>query len=214
MPLSGIGFTAPLSGGLLVATPNALTGGCDGTISAPQCGSTITLSGAQLAGGASCAFSVTVTASVVGTYFTGIGPISSTDAGVGEGGGAGTAVMVPGNRIFWSTDSPGVAISVADLDRAGGAATFRGPGAPHVATGIGLDPAANRLYWADHHANTISYANLNGSGGSTDLDTTGATVNSPQGMAIDPAAGRIYWPTRARSRRSRLRASTEAEDTT
>ena len=42
------------------------------------------------------------------------------------------------------------------------------------------------------HGSTISYANLDGSGGD-DLDTTGATVSGPYGVAIDPAAGRIYW---------------------
>jgi DNA-binding beta-propeller fold protein YncE len=52
--------------------------------------------------------------------------------------------------------------------------------------------AADRIYWSNYDNNTISYANLNGSGGG-DLTTTGATVNGPMGLAIDPAAGRIYW---------------------
>jgi DNA-binding beta-propeller fold protein YncE len=51
---------------------------------------------------------------------------------------------------------------------------------------------AGKLYWANYGNNTISYANLDGSGGG-DLSTTGATINGPSGVAIDPATGRIYW---------------------
>jgi DNA-binding beta-propeller fold protein YncE len=53
--------------------------------------------------------------------------------------------------------------------------------------------AADRVYWTNAGANTISFANLDGSGGGQDLDTEGATVSGPNGLAIDPAAGRIYW---------------------
>ena len=43
---------------------------------------------------------------------------------------------------------------------------------------------------------TISYANLDGSGGG-DLDITGATIAGPHGLAIDPTDGpygTLYWP--------------------
>lgn len=55
--------------------------------------------------------------------------------------------------------------------------------------------AADRIFWT-HAASpgAISFANLDGSGGGGDLDTTGATVPSfPEGVAIDAAAGRVYW---------------------
>ena len=53
---------------------------------------------------------------------------------------------------------------------------------------------ANAVYWANSNANanTISFANLDGSGGG-DLATTGATVSDPTGVAVDPAAGWVYW---------------------
>lgn len=51
---------------------------------------------------------------------------------------------------------------------------------------------AGRVYWVNNTANKISYANLDGSGGG-DLNTDGATVDTPLGLAIDTAAGRIYW---------------------
>lgn len=65
-------------------------------------------------------------------------------------------------------------------------ATVSGP------DGLAIDPYARRLYWANDHANSISYANLDGSGGH-DLPITGATLNCPAGLAVDPAAGRVYW---------------------
>src|SRR6266540_732268 len=52
--------------------------------------------------------------------------------------------------------------------------------------------AADRVYWANGGNDTISFANLNGTGGG-DLGTSGATASAPSGVAIDPAAGRIYW---------------------
>ena len=50
---------------------------------------------------------------------------------------------------------------------------------------------ADRVYWANT-TGTISYANLDGSGGA-ELNISGATPNGPRGVAIDAAAGRIYW---------------------
>ena len=58
--------------------------------------------------------------------------------------------------------------------------------------GLAIDAAAGRVYWANNDGNTISYANLDGTGGQ-DLNTAGATVDGPWGVALDPAAGRIYW---------------------
>jgi hypothetical protein len=51
--------------------------------------------------------------------------------------------------------------------------------------------AADRVYW--DNGTTISFANLDGSGGS-DLNLTGATtVNGPFGLGVDSSTGRIYW---------------------
>ena len=59
--------------------------------------------------------------------------------------------------------------------------------------GVALDPAANKIYWANSDNNTISFANLDNSGGGGQLSTAGATVSDPEGVAIDPAANKIYW---------------------
>jgi hypothetical protein len=58
--------------------------------------------------------------------------------------------------------------------------------------GVALDRAAGRIYWANFHGDTISYANLDGSGGG-DLNTTGASVLGPRGLALDPPDNRVYW---------------------
>ncbi|HKT83309.1 MAG TPA: hypothetical protein VJQ84_05675 [Solirubrobacterales bacterium] len=52
--------------------------------------------------------------------------------------------------------------------------------------------AKNMLIWGNAGADTLSYANLDGSGGG-DLGLGGATVEEPMGVAVDLAAGRIYW---------------------
>jgi DNA-binding beta-propeller fold protein YncE len=53
--------------------------------------------------------------------------------------------------------------------------------------------AADTAYWGNNNVGGISFANLDGTGGGGQLDTTGATPTNPAGIAIDAAAGRIYW---------------------
>lgn len=80
--LNGLGFTDTLPAGLVVATPNGLTGGCgSGTITAVAGTNTISLSGASLDPGISCTFSVDVTGTVAGIYTNTTGSISSTETG-------------------------------------------------------------------------------------------------------------------------------------
>src|SRR5688500_20338384 len=50
---------------------------------------------------------------------------------------------------------------------------------------------ADRVYWANGN-HTLSYANLDGSGGGRP-HLTGAAANGARGVAVDHAAGRIIW---------------------
>ncbi|MDP9118557.1 MAG: Ig-like domain-containing protein, partial [Actinomycetota bacterium] len=60
--LTGIGFTDTLPAGVVVSTPNDLTGSCGGgTITSTAGSGTVSLSGATLASSATCTFSVSVT---------------------------------------------------------------------------------------------------------------------------------------------------------
>ena len=68
-------------------------------------------------------------------------------------------------------------------------------GVAGVLLALAVAPAASgadRAYWANGN-NTISYANLDGSGGGGQLNISGATANGARGVAVDPVAGRIYW---------------------
>ena len=56
--------------------------------------------------------------------------------------------------------------------------------------GVAINPAANKIYWADFGNDKIRVGNLDGTGTATTLFST---LDAPSGVAIDPAAGKIYW---------------------
>jgi DNA-binding beta-propeller fold protein YncE len=60
--------------------------------------------------------------------------------------------------------------------------------------------AANKIYWGNNSVDTIDAANLDGSGGGSEVGTTGTTVDAPAGIAIDPATNKIYWANAGDSR--------------
>ena len=81
--LNTLAFSDTLPAGLVVSTPNGLTGSCDGgTITAPAGSNLITLGSASLPAGASCTFSVSVTSngSVVGSVTNTTSTVTSTEA--------------------------------------------------------------------------------------------------------------------------------------
>ncbi|MGC4770115.1 ice-binding family protein [Micromonospora sp. DT44] len=91
--LTGVTFTDALPAGLVVATPNGLTGSCGGgTIAATAGGGSISLTGATLPAGGSCTFSVNVTATTSGTKVNTSGPVDSTESGPGAPASASVTV--------------------------------------------------------------------------------------------------------------------------
>jgi hypothetical protein len=83
--LTGVGFTDTLPAGLVVATPNGLSGSCGGgAITATAGSNAISLSGATLGASASCFFSVNVTVKGTGFFFNATSAISSNEGGSGS----------------------------------------------------------------------------------------------------------------------------------
>jgi uncharacterized repeat protein (TIGR01451 family) len=102
--LSGVGFTDPLPAGLVVATPSGLAGGCGGgTITAVAGSSSVSLSGATLAAGASCEFSVNVRGTAPGPKNNTTSAVSSTEGGSGDGA---VASLTVGPMLEFTGPSP------------------------------------------------------------------------------------------------------------
>lgn len=84
---TGVGFSATLPSGLTISTPSELDTSCGGTASAPDGGSTITLSGATLqpagSDGDSCFVLLDVVGSQPGSFSLIAGPASSNESGPG-----------------------------------------------------------------------------------------------------------------------------------
>jgi uncharacterized repeat protein (TIGR01451 family) len=94
--LTGVGFSDTLPAGLVISTPNGLTGSCGGgTITATQGTNVISLSGATLAANTSCTFSVNVTGIAAGTQNNTTGNVTSTEGGTGGTASASINVVAP-----------------------------------------------------------------------------------------------------------------------
>jgi hypothetical protein len=90
--LTGLAFTDTLPFGMIVSTPNGLTGSCGGTITSTAGSSSISLSGGTLGAGPSCTFSVNVTGTAIGVQTNITSAVSSNEAAPGAPATASTSV--------------------------------------------------------------------------------------------------------------------------
>jgi uncharacterized repeat protein (TIGR01451 family) len=94
--LNGIGFTDTLPSGLVISTPNGLTGSCyGGTIAATRGTNSISLTGLSLPAGVTCTFAVNVTGTAPGVVNNVTTPINSTEGGTGAPASASVTVVAP-----------------------------------------------------------------------------------------------------------------------
>jgi uncharacterized repeat protein (TIGR01451 family)/fimbrial isopeptide formation D2 family protein len=108
--LNGVAFSDTLPAGLVVATPNGLTGSCGGgTITATQAMNVISLAGATLAASSSCTFSVNVTGTAGGLQNNTTGNVTSTQGGTGGTASASLKVEAP-PTISKSFSPPAIAL--------------------------------------------------------------------------------------------------------
>ena len=94
--LTGTGFSDTLPAGLVISTPNGLSGTCGGgTITSTQATNVVSLTGATLAQSTSCTFAVNVTGTSAGTKNNTTGNVTSTEGGTGGTASASINVVAP-----------------------------------------------------------------------------------------------------------------------
>ena len=105
--LSAVAFADTLPAGLVVATPNGLSGSCGaGTITADAGSSGIVLAGGTLAANGTCTFNVNVTSTAVGLMVNTTSAVASAEGGTGGTASASLRVVAPCGGIqtmFWLT---------------------------------------------------------------------------------------------------------------
>ena len=92
---AGVAFTDTLPAGLVVATPNALTNTCGGTVTATAGSNSISLTGGSIAISSTCTVTVNVTATTSGSFVNTTGNVSSTNGGTGNTATATIGIVSP-----------------------------------------------------------------------------------------------------------------------
>jgi len=103
--LSGVAFTDTFPAGLIVSSPNGLSGNCGGgTIAATAGSASVALSGAAFAASATCTFSVNVAATASGPQNNTTSTVTSTEGGTGKSASASLYVTGPSQQPPEPTD--------------------------------------------------------------------------------------------------------------
>ncbi|MBV9870983.1 MAG: hypothetical protein JO214_10220 [Frankiaceae bacterium] len=195
--LAGVGFTDFLPSGLTIASPNGKTSTCGGgSIAAPPGSRRFAVSGVALLprgqAGSQCLVSIKVKGVAVGWYADTLGTVRSDNAGSAPGPSASISVIGSGPRVFWS-DPATLQFAMLNSNGAGGMVETGSQPVSHPVD-ISLDPAADRIYWAEGAAASISYASLDGtSGGSWSVaGLLGADAKLFR-IAVDSRDSRVYF---------------------
>ncbi|MDQ1416677.1 MAG: large repetitive protein [Acidimicrobiaceae bacterium] len=157
VPLSGVGFTDTLPAGLVVATPNGLTGSCgSGVITAAAGSGAVSLTGGTIPAGGACTFSVNVTATGVGTKVNTTSAVTSTQGGTGASASAPlTVTRAP------TTTTVTAAPTNPSL---GSPVTFTATVVPSGPNNSGVNPTGTVSFFLDGQATPVAVVPLSGSG--------------------------------------------------
>ena len=93
--LTGVSFTDPLPGGLVVATPNGLASTCGGTVTAVEGAGSVGLANGVLPAGGSCTITVSVTGTTAGAKDNTTSAVTSIEGGTGGTAAASLEVLAP-----------------------------------------------------------------------------------------------------------------------
>jgi Leucine-rich repeat (LRR) protein len=177
--LVGLAFKDTLPANLLIATPSNLTGTCGGgTITATAASNSISLSGATLAAGSSCKFSVSVLASVAGAYTNTTGAVSITG---GASSPAGTATLNIGSGFVWVLNQGS---TLAELSLSGVKMTSAGTSATAATCGALAFDSAGDVWAVTSGSNSLAEYTLTGAPIAVS-GVAAAGVTSPCAVAVD-----------------------------
>jgi len=112
--VTGMAFTDILPAGVTLADPAIPVSGCSGTLSAPDGGTTISLSGGSLGSFSTCTVQVNVTGSTAGTYMNVSGDLTSS---AGNSGPASADLTVATNRPGFSKSFSPATVPVGSRSR-------------------------------------------------------------------------------------------------
>ncbi len=187
--LTGVGFTDTLPAGLVVATPNGLAGNtCNVTPVAVAASSSVSLTAATLAGGASCTFTVNVQGATAGAKVNSV-QVTSTEGGNGNSSNSTVTVVSPPS-IFKG-------FSPTSIPLTGGTSTLTftvtNPNTATTLTGIGFtDTLPAKLTIATPNGLTTGCQTVAGSvtNAGTVTATSGTGVITLSGLGLNTTGGK------------------------
>jgi hypothetical protein len=175
--LSGVGFTDTLPAGLVIATPNGLTGSCGaGTITATAGSGSLSLTGATLAASATCNFSANVTSSSAGVKTNVTSAVNSIEGGAG---GTATAVVTVAPAAPPTIAKSFGAASIPVFGTTSLTFVITNPNAALALTGIGFTdtlPASMVVATPNGLSGTCGGGTITATAGSASVALTGASL--------------------------------------
>ncbi|MGH9126320.1 MAG: beta strand repeat-containing protein [Acidimicrobiales bacterium] len=155
--LTGVGFTDILPAGLVVASPNGLSGSCGGgTITAAAGSGVVKLAGATLSASTACMFQVAMTAVGLGSQSNTTSAVTSDDGGTGLTATA----MITVTRAPTTT----TVMALPSNPGFGQAVTFTATVVPSGANNSGVNPTGTVSFFLNGSTTPAAIVNLNAAG--------------------------------------------------